>query len=112
MFNQEFPKLRGASYKPPLQPSSAMKPPPAGAKIQHPEPFLDKLKQTVLNVLSTNQLLPQQVSSSSSSLDYIIPTPPSYALQANYDPSLDRSLIPPVTMFDMSRLNSTSTFPI
>src|SRR5687767_15999160 len=108
MYSKEFPKLRAVSNKPSLRPSSAMKPPPASEQRNQvntrPEPFFDKLKATVMNVLSPTPALPQQVSSSP---DSSTPTPPTYSAQASHNPSKDKTT--PVLEFHMSRLSPKSS---
>ena len=108
MYSTEFPKLRAVSNKPSLRPSSAMKPPPPhelrNQVNARPEPFFDKLKATVMNVLSPTPGLPQQVSSSPESST---PTPPSYSEQVSHSPS--RDTIQPVLEFHMSSLSPKSS---
>src|SRR5687767_6939317 len=108
MYSKEFPKLRAVSNKPSLRPSSAMKPPPASELRKQvntcPEPFFDKLRATVMNVLSPTPRLPQQVSSSP---DSSTPTPPTYSEQVTHSPSRDNIL--PVLEFHMSCLSPKSS---
>src|SRR5688572_24052326 len=108
MYSKEFPKLRAVSTKPSLRPSSAMKPPPVSELRKLvticPEPFFDKLRASVMNVLSPTPALPQQVSSSP---DSSTPTPPTYSAQASHSPSTDK--ISPVLDFHMSRLSPKSS---
>src|SRR5687767_15107867 len=108
MYSKEFPKLRAVSNKPSLRPSSAMKPPPASEQRNQvntrPEPFFDKLRATVMNVLSPPPGLPQQVSSSP---DSSTPTQPSYSEQVSHSPSRDKVL--PVLEFHMSSLSPKSS---